>query len=475
MELITIILLVLVILSPVSLFLAWRTSQKNKQLAADAERFRAITDVEAEAQAVKKKLLAANNALEEESATAKAKHAAFMKESQEKRTELEEQYREASGKYKELKSEIALVEESLEDVSFGFYTPHFAFDTTEEYKAELKTIRDRQRKLIRGNGATHFPGEWTIGGSRAEGKKMERQYTKVMLRAFNGECDAAVAKVSWNNASKIEQRTEKAYADINKLGATLQMSLSPAYLKEKLNEVRLTHEYEDKKYRDREEQREQRQQMREQEKAERELAQAKEEAGREEARNQKALEKARTEANRATGQQLEKLTEQIAALERKVSEAHDRTERAIARAQLTKSGFVYVISNEGSFGKGVVKIGMTRRMEPMDRVKELGDASVPFSFDLHVMMFSENAPELEQALHDHFEDRRVNLVNPRKEFYRNVNLHEVEEFIKARGVTAQFIRIAEAREYRETQAVMAAKAKTSTPDTTFPESPFSQE
>ena len=471
MEPITIILLVLVVVSAV---LAWRTSQKNKQLAADTERFRAITDVEAEARAVKQKLQAENAALQEEVATAKAAHAAFLKEDQEKRTGLEEQYRRASDKYKELKSEIALVEESLEDISFGFYAPHFAFDTAEEYKAEVKAVRDRQRELIRQNSATHTAEEWTVGGSRAEGKKMERQYSKVMLRAFNGECDAAVAKVSWNNVTKIEQRVEKAYADINKLGAVVKMSLTQAYLKEKLNEVRLTHEYEDKKYRDREEQREQRQQMREQEKAERELERAKEEAEREEARDQKALEKARTEAHKAAGQQLEKLTEQIAALERKMGEAHDRKERAIARAQLTKSGFVYVLSNEGAFGKGVVKIGMTRRMEPLDRVKELGDASVPFPFDVHVMMFSENAPELEQALHDHFGERRVNLVNPRKEYFRDVDLKEVEDFIKARGVTAQFIQIAEAREYRETQAALAAKAKNSSPDTVFPESPFQE-
>ena len=302
---------------------------------------------------------------------------------------------------------------------------------------------------------------------------MERQYAKVMLRAFNGECAAAVSKVSWNNASKMEQRVEKAFADINKLGAVMNMSISAAYLKENLNEIRLTHEHQEKKYREREEQRELRQQMREQEKTERELEKAKEEAGREEERNQEAPEKARDEADRATGQQLEKLTEQIASLERKVSEAHDRKEKAVARAQLTKSGFVYVLSNVGTFGEGIVKIGMTRRMEPMDRVKELSDASVPFQFDTHVMMFSNNAPDLEQALHVHFENRRVNLMNPRKEFYRDVGLDEVEELIRARGVTAQFVKLAEAREYRETQAILMAKENVSRGDDKFPENPFS--
>ena len=212
--------------------------------------------------------------------------------------------------------------------------------------------------------------------------------------------------------------------------------------------------------------------MREQEKAERELEKAKAEAEREEARNQKALEEAQAEIDRATGAQLEKLTAQIAALEIKLSAAHERKERAIARAQLTKSGFVYVISNEGSFGSGVVKIGMTRRMEPMDRVKELGDASVPSPFDVHTMMFSEDALALEQALHGHFAERRVNLINQRKEFYQNVELEEVEEFVKKRGVTAQFARLAEAREYRETQAAREAKAHQSPPTSSLPENPF---
>jgi hypothetical protein len=166
------------------------------------------------------------------------------------------------------------------------------------------------------------------------------------------------------------------------------------------------------------------------------------------------LAKAREEAAKTTGAQLEKLTTQIASLQAKIEDARSRKERAIARAQLTKSGFVYVISNIGSFGEKVFKIGMTRRMEPMNRIYELGDASVPFAFDVHVMMFSENAPELEGALHDLFESRRVNMVNRRKEFYRDVELAEIEEFVKKCGLSAQFIQAPEAKEYRETVALI---------------------
>jgi T5orf172 domain-containing protein len=116
--------------------------------------------------------------------------------------------------------------------------------------------------------------------------------------------------------------------------------------------------------------------------------------------------------------------------------------------RVTKSGFVYVISNIGSFGERVFKIGMTRRMEPMDRIDELSDAPVPFPFDLHAMLYSDNAPGLETALHKLVQDGQVNLVNPRKEFYQNVDLAEIEAFVKARGLSAQFIKYAEAKQYR---------------------------
>ena len=477
-----------------ALLLTWRTSvameANTVQHLAFAERFTAVTDVEAEVRdaqetfaeekkeqakslkAAHDKQAASLKASHKRFAQEKAAHAAALDKSEARNSELAAQYRTANNTYKELKLNVAMLEDNLEDISFGLYTPHFQFDTPEEYKDALKKSRDIQRNHIRAGTAVNVANEWTVAGSRAEGKKMERQYTKVMLRAFNGDSDAAVARVSWNNASKMEQRVEKSFADINKLGATMMMSISPAYRDEKLKEVRLTRDHQEKKHQEREEQRELRQEMREQEKAEREFEKAKEKAEQEEQRHREALEKARAEANAATGKQLEKLTEQIASLEGKVIEAQGRKEKAVARAQLTKSGFVYVISNVGSLGEGVVKIGMTRRMEPMDRVRELSDASVPFQFDTHVMMFSDNAPDLEHALHTHFKDRQVNLVNSRKEFYRDVELDEVETFIRTRGVTAQFLKNVEAREYRETQAILLERENVPHVDDRFPDDPF---
>ena len=122
-----------------------------------------------------------------------------------------------------------------------------------------------------------------------------------------------------------------------------------------------------------------------------------------------------------------------------------------AMAELTKAGYVYVISNVGSFGENVYKIGMTRRLDPMDRVRELGDASVPFKFDVHAMVYSEDAVAIENAFHQHFADRNVNCVNMKKEFFR-VSLDEVQTFVAKRGFKMAFTRLPEAREYRETLA-----------------------
>jgi DNA repair exonuclease SbcCD ATPase subunit len=292
---------------------------------------------------------------------------------------------------------------------------------------------------------------------------MVRLNTKLILRAFNGECEAAVANVSWNNVSKMEERVRKSFAAVNKLGEVLKVSLTDEYLHSKLTELLVTYEYEQKKHRDREDLRRIREEHKEEERALREIEEAREQAEQEETRFQKALEKAREEAAKATGAQLQKLTDQIGSFEAKLDEARQKKERAISRAQLTKSGFVYVISNLGSFGARTYKFGMTRRMEPMDRIYELGGASVPFPFDLHVMLYSDNAPELEYALHHLFEDRRVNLVNARREFYRDIELHEIEAFVQSRGLSAQFIRDVEAREYRETLARIEQRASKKPP------------
>ena len=224
---------------------------------------------------------------------------------------------------------------------------------------------------------------------------------KLSLRAFNGECDAVIAKVKWNNISKMEERIKKAYELINKLNETNNVGIYYTYFQLKLEELRLTYEYENKKQQEKEEQAEIRQRIREEAQLERDLL----DAEKEEEKYQKLLEKAKKESEESTGEKLNSLNVKIKELEEELKKAHEKRERAKSMAEQTKSGHVYVISNVGSFGKNVYKIGMTRRLEPLDRVKELGDASVPFIFDVHAIIYSVNAPMLENQLHKLFDNK----------------------------------------------------------------------
>ncbi|WP_225888158.1 GIY-YIG nuclease family protein [Myxococcus xanthus] len=192
--------------------------------------------------------------------------------------------------------------------------------------------------------------------------------------------------------------------------------------------------------------------MREEEAAQRELERARLEAEREARRDEEALRKARTEFEKSTGAQQQKLQERIAELERRLAEDLDR-QRAISQAQLTRTGHVYVISNIGSFGEDVYKVGMTRRLVPMDRIDELGDASVPFEFDVHAIIRTHDAPKLESELHRTFANRRINRINERKEFFR-VSLDEIAEAVRKHHGDFELTRVAEAAEYRKSLALI---------------------
>lgn len=382
-----------------------------------------------------------------------------LKENYNKQNEqLKQDYIAKRSIYQNLLNEISIVEENLENISYGLYKPHFDYQTSEEYKQKLEEIWDKEKEIIKSAKATYCPTEWSVSGSKAEGRKMVKHQAKLMLRAFNGECDSAISRVSWNNIGNVEARITKAYEAINNLGSTQNITITKEYADLKLQELHLEFELQEKIYREKEEQRKIREQMREEEKALREMEKAKQDAEQEEGRYLKALEKAKAETAKTSGAELDALNDRIKQLEESLQKAHAQKERAISRAQLTKSGHVYIISNIGSFGDHVYKIGMTRRLEPIDRVNELGDASVPFDFDVHGMIYSENAPELENILHKKFDHRRVNLVNTRAEFF-NVYIDEIEAVVGELNLSVQLTKIAEAKEYRETQSIKEVSEK----------------
>lgn len=360
---------------------------------------------------------------------------------------------------KQLRKEFEALDEEANLQSFGFYKPRYDFAASNQYQSKLDDIRDLQKRMIKDKSAAVCRIEWTVNGSRVEGRKQINQTLKLILRAFNGESDAAIAKVKYNNVVVMETRIRKSLEAVNNLAGVQQCQIAPAYLKLKLQELYLVHEYQEKVQAEKEEQRRIREEMREEEIAIRELERAKQEAEREETRYADALRKAREEADRAVGEKQQKLVGKIEELQRRLEEAQSNKERAIARAQMTRSGHVYVISNVGSFGEDVYKIGMTRRLDPMDRVRELGDASVPFLFDVHAIIYSEDAPTLETKLHREFQHRRVNMVNERKEFFR-VSIDEIAAFVQRNHGDIEITLAAEAADYRKTIAMMQGSQAT---------------
>jgi Domain of unknown function (DUF4041)/Meiotically up-regulated gene 113 len=349
-------------------------------------------------------------------------------------------------------NELSLYENQHEITSYGIYAPHFDFNTSDEYINSISKTREEEKLLAKEDRATHSSITWTVNGSEVEGRKQTKHYAKLMLRAFNGECEALIADVRWNNILKMEQRLLKSYEAINKLGDTHKINITAEYFKLKLSEIRLTYEYKEKIQAEKEEHRQIQEQIREEQRVQKEIDKALKESEDEEKRYSKALDQAKKELEKAQGEQLEKIREKVASLEKDLAEAREQKERALSMAQQTKAGHVYIISNIGAFGENIYKIGMTRRLEPMDRVKELGDASVPFEFDVHAMLFSEDAPALENKLHKEFHQKRVNLANTRKEFF-NVNLEEIERIAKRHQHDVEFIKFAEARDYRESVSI----------------------
>jgi hypothetical protein len=402
------------------------------------KRFNTIVDLEAEQQKVK------------------AVTAQFHKQNEKLKADqlqLKAQESELRQTLTTLKTELSGLESELDIQNYGLYQPKYDFGESQKYKDKLGQIRQSQKQMIRDKRAILCNTEWTVEGSAAKGRKMVDKQIRLMLRAFNGECDSDILKVKYNNVERIKNRISSAYKAINKLGEEQRCELNPTYLDLKLQELYLVHEYQEKLQEEREQQREIREQMREEQRAQREMEKAQIEAEKEEKRYQQALEKARREMEKATGETHDKLEGEIQRLNELLLEAQANTERAKSRASMTRSGHVYIISNIGSFGKEVFKIGMTRRLEPEERIRELSGASVPFLFDVHAMVYSEDAPALETFLHQTFDDKRVNRINARKEFF-NVSLEEIEDVVHQYDSEAEFIHVPEAEEFRKTQAMI---------------------
>lgn len=432
-----------------------RSKNRIDELERTANRFRGVVDAEAEAERIRSaaemEAARTRSALEMEAAQRRNAIQVLSEQLGQKQNEM----RMVDAELERLRGEIHLLDGELELHAVGFYRPRFDYGTSTEYREAIERCRAAQKDLIRAKRAAIGKVDWYVNNSRTEGRKQINQTLKLMLRAFNGECDAAIASVKYNNFPTMEARIRKSRDAVNQSAEVQGCEITRDYLELKLRELRFAYEYQEKLQAEREEQRAIREQMREEEIARRELERAEQDAARDELRYADALARARSEVERVVGAKQQKMLEQISLLEQRLAEAQAARERAIARAQLTRSGHVYVISNIGSFGENIYKIGMTRRLDPMDRVRELGDASVPFTFDVHAIIWTEDAPGLETALHRAFDGRRVNQVNLRKEFFA-VTLDEIARVVRANHGEIEFTLVAEAKEYRQSIGSRAA-------------------
>ena len=306
----------------------------------------------------------------------------------------------------------------------------------------LKSAREQSRRMVE-------------QGEAAACDYVEANRREIAIRfaidAFNGRVDAILSRAKNDNYGTLEQEIRDTFSLVNLNGQAFRNArILPSYLDARLAELKWATVVQELARKQREEQRYLKERLRDEEKARKEYEEKMRQAAKEEELKRRAVEEAEKRFASATTEQKAHYEQQLQQLREELADA---TQRALTIAQQTKKGHVYIISNVGSFGEGVYKIGQTRRPQPQDRVDELGGASVPFDFDVHALIESENAPALEHKLHKQLLALQVNKINSRKEFFRVslTDIHqEIEKLNKGEDFTLKtWTEKATATEYRD--------------------------
>ena len=345
------------------------------------------------------------------------------------------------------KSQLYSLTDDIALQEYGLYQPTYEFANSDLYSERLKAIRSDQKQCIKNGTACLGNMNWTVNGSASKGKKMVQDMQKLLLRAFNVECDDIVETVKISNVDRAKERIISTSQQISKLGSMMSISISQQYINLKIQELLLALDYQQKKQEEKERIRELKEQEREEKRVQKEIEEARKKLQKEKSHYQNALD-ALMKQIQSTGETPE-LLEKKNNLEAELEDTAKAIANVDYRDANRKAGYVYIISNIGAFGQDVYKIGMTRRLEPMERIEELGDASVPFNFDVHALIFTEDAPALENALHTAFEAQKINKINRRREFFR-VNLDEIKSVVRKNfDKTVEWIDVPEAEQYRQ--------------------------
>jgi uncharacterized membrane-anchored protein YhcB (DUF1043 family) len=365
------------------------------------------------------------------------------------KSEADQRVRDAEATLAAARSALVQTEElaMLQDV--GVYKYRHPLTDAVSYQTSLSRIEERTKAMIRKDGGAILAATaWNVNGSAAQGRAMIRDLSKLMLRAFNAEADNLVRGLKPYKLDAAIERLTKVAEAIAKLGQIMQVRIAKDYLSLRIQELELTADFLHKVAEEKEVERLEREKLREERKAQQEMERERAKLEKERKHYSNALEALMADGN---AEAAARLREQLADVDRAIADVD-------YRAANIRAGYVYVISNIGSFGEQMIKIGMTRRLDPLDRIRELSDASVPFNFDVHALFFSKDAVGIETSMHQRFAARRVNMVNNRREFFRATASEAKVELSALAGELLEFNDVPEALEYRESVAKLEVPA-----------------
>ena len=348
------------------------------------------------------------------------------------------------------RQELIDVEDEIELQECAIYEPRYDFATSLQYKEELDEVRQYQKDMIKDKSAVIYSENWTVDGSLAKGRKMTNGNIKVILRCFNSECEAAINKIKYNNIDSIENKIATSFRILNQAFKPNLVSIREEFLNLKYQELYLGYEFERKKAEEKEALREQREKEREEKALQKEVENKKKKINKEITHLQKLVKELNLRlAETKDENEKNDILAQLTAANQNIKDYTDEEKELDYRLENLGAGYVYIISNIGAFGKDIFKIGVTRRLDPLERINELSSASVPFKFDVHALIFSYNAYQLETELHNKFSKNRVNKVNNRKEFFK-VSIDDLEkELMNYKDLTIEFTKTPDAEEYNE--------------------------
>ncbi|MFU2180749.1 DUF4041 domain-containing protein [Streptococcus pluranimalium] len=436
----------LILISPLTIFLSLIVlvslfTQRNEKFpnltVEEKKRLDEIKEANINAETI---LQEANEKSEKIISEARVKVDEIRVNSKSELSKIEQDLEEAKQKLSELETTI---NQEADQALFIETTVDFTDNiTSNEIKNELSIIQLNEKEIIKNNKAVSI--------TSSEKKTIANKQAKQLLRAFNAEADYYTSNVTMKNVDTFRNKLAKSFENLNKLFEIDGVELTQAYLKSKLKQLDIIFKYQKQIEIEKELLKAQKEEIREQQKAEKEIQDAKRKIEKEEQQFNNEMSKLLKYLNGANNDVEQRIyADKIKELEEKIKLLEKDKEDVLHRESNTRAGYVYIISNIGSFGENVYKIGMTRRLEPMDRIAELSSASVPFPFDVHALIFSDDAPSLENTLHNYFRKQEVNKVNNRKEFFK-VNLDEIKQVVhKEHNNTVRFTDLAVAEQYYE--------------------------